>query len=513
MRDGADWSIELERLCGRYLMAQDPRLWPVALAEIEDLANLDVPYFTTSPISKNICDSRGKVIVQEAFEEAGNDRVLQNLQAMSNNVLERELKHIEFSFQARSAEGAHHEAALVSKSALCDVPTNNVFVHEAEKIAAELAREALTTKGETEWIGLQYAHEISRYQYMPLGTDLYSGKGGIAIFLAALWSLTGDRTWRDLALSSVARARQEIAVGDATLDLSTGSLIYILTWLGRCFDDKSLIDDATNLVARLDDEVIDANDQFDVLFGASGLMLALLALAETGQETALAKAVRCGQHLLLGRKPVAGGAFAWPRPGYERPLTGFSHGAAGIAYALARLYAATGDSTYLAAAREGIEYERIVFDPQAGNWPDYRDRTRGDGGFMMSWCNGAPGIGLGRIGVQRLCSIAGLDQEITTALRSTFASGLSSLDTVCCGNFGRIELLMSADDQDWQGKAKQLASRVISRARNAGGFCTNIEVPRWARAPGFFQGTSGIGYQLLRLGTPTLPSVLLFETP
>ena len=30
-------------------------------------------------------------------------------------------------------------------------------------------------------------------------------------------------------------------------------------------------------------------------------------------------------------------------------------------------------------------------------------------------------------------------------------------------------------------------------------------------APGFFQGLSGIGYQLLRLAQPELPCVLVFE--
>jgi lantibiotic modifying enzyme len=29
--------------------------------------------------------------------------------------------------------------------------------------------------------------------------------------------------------------------------------------------------------------------------------------------------------------------------------------------------------------------------------------------------------------------------------------------------------------------------------------------------PGFFQGISGIGYELLRLNNPDIPSVLLFE--
>jgi lantibiotic modifying enzyme len=53
------------------------------------------------------------------------------------------------------------------------------------------------------------------------------------------------------------------------------------------------------------------------------------------------------------------------------------------------------------------------------------------------------------------------------------------------------------------------AAQVIARAEQRGGFAYGSVM---GFNPGFFQGASGIGYQLLRLACPEhIPSVLLWE--
>ena len=59
--------------------------------------------------------------------------------------------------------------------------------------------------------------------------------------------------------------------------------------------------------------------------------------------------VRCGDRLLAARRPDAAG-LGWVRDARPtRPLAGFSHGAAGIAWALLELAAATGEERFRAA--------------------------------------------------------------------------------------------------------------------------------------------------------------------
>ncbi|MBZ5604295.1 MAG: hypothetical protein LAO79_18490, partial [Acidobacteriia bacterium] len=78
-------------------------------------------------------------------------------------------------------------------------------------------------------------------------------------------------------------------------------------------------------------------------------------------------------------------------------LTGFSHGAAGIAYALERLSRATAMAEFRDAASEARAYESAVFSKDRGNWPDLRfPVTKLGPVFQTTWCHGATGIGLGR---------------------------------------------------------------------------------------------------------------------
>jgi lantibiotic modifying enzyme len=53
---------------------------------------------------------------------------------------------------------------------------------------------------------------------------------------------------------------------------------------------------------------------------------------------------------------------------------------------------------------------------------------------------------------------------------------------------------------------------VVPRAERTDGFVLHPMLPTQLDNPGFFQGTAGIGYELLRMVRPDLlPSVLLWE--
>jgi lantibiotic modifying enzyme len=78
---------------------------------------------------------------------------------------------------------------------------------------------------------------------------------------------------------------------------------------------------------------------------------------------------------------------------------------------------------------------------------------------------------------------------------------------------GRVEFLFTAGRKlnrpELVDAAMKLASQVVARAEEKGHYGYG---PILDFHPGFFQGASGIGYQLLRLAYPDqLPSVLLWE--
>jgi type 2 lantibiotic biosynthesis protein LanM len=394
------------------------------------------------------------------------------------------------------------------------------LVAKAERIAGELWHDAVRVKGAgASWIGLEYRVESRRYQYQPIGYSFYSGRCGIGLFLAALWSVTGETQWRELALDAVEGARRGIAESSPRRiwKVIDASLAYALGRLGIFLADEGLVRDAMKAAERIERKVIESDEIFDVLFGAAGALLSFLVLHRCfGREVDLAKAVACGWHLLRRRVRTQTGHRAWQCQ--DSPaLTGFSHGASGVAYALLKLSEATGIDSFREAALEAIAFERAVFDADAGNWPDFRSEgPQTIRSFMTAWCNGATGIGLSRLGARDAIGDDMVDQEIEVALRATRAHGSDDIDHLCCGSFGRIELLLVAGCLLHRPtlvlEARCWASSRVEQAERNGGYRVMHRLARRVRNPGFFQGISGIGYQLLRLARPNdLPILLLWE--
>jgi type 2 lantibiotic biosynthesis protein LanM len=296
-----------------------------------------------------------------------------------------------------------------------------------------------------------------------------------------------------------------------------GSTIYTFVKISQFLDDATLLQDARSVSNWITLELIAADRQLDIFSGAAGAMLGLLSLYEATKETAvLQKAISCGQHLLTHQIGYEGAPRAWQTHG-SIPLTGFSHGAAGISYALLKLYAVTQDRNYLEAALEGIAYERSVFSESNANWPDFRGSEQtGRHNFLIQWCHGAAGIGMGRLGSLEIVKTPEIEREIEIAMQTTQGYALQAIDHLCCGNLGRVEALLVGAQRcsrfDWYQTAYQNATNVVAKAKRTGAYQLFPNLPNSVFNPGFFQGTAGIGYQLLRLAQPDrLPSVLLWE--
>ena len=296
--------------------------------------------------------------------------------------------------------------------------------------------------------------------------------------------------------------------------MGIGSAVYSLVKLAGWLDEPALLDTAMEMVVSIDDEIIANDAKMDLMFGAAGAILGLLALWEARPDPrVLERAQACGRHLLAKRETTPTGHLAWRASPGGPFLTGVSHGAAGFAHALFQLAEASGDEIYRTAAREAVAYEDAMFRPLAKNWPDFRSSPdhSPSAPCWCSWCHGAPGIGLAR-----LAEPAGGSQtarDIAAAVETTAQHGITDIDHLCCGNLGRADLLLEAGESlnrpELIEEARTLASEVVVRARQNGGYRLGNSS---AYSLSLFQGSAGIGYELLRLACPKeLPTVLLWR--
>lgn len=526
LKNGADYSIELDRLSYAFLVAQNkPDAWPILSAELQAMEQLDIPFFTASAASNELSVGKNQAI-EHYFKQSSYQQVLSQLQALDETDLSRQVAIIQGSYYAKVAQTSSKNDQWNAET--LPLLNSQQLIEEARAIATELeARVIPDPDGSVNWIGLVYMTEAERFQLQVLNDSLYDGRCGVALFLAALCQVSGESSLGNLALQTLQSLRRQIQIDPESQQRKArlagiggttglGSMIYTFVKVSQFLGDQTLLQDAQALSDWMTPELIAADKYLDIISGAAGAILGLLSLyGVTKEVTVLEKAIACGQHLLTHQVSHKGTHKAWITIG-ETPFTGFSHGAAGISYALLRLYAVTQDRNYLEAALEGIEYERSVFSESSANWPDFRRLGEtGQPSFPTQWCHGAAGIGLARLGSFEIVKTPEIEHEIEIALQTTQRYALQAIDHLCCGNLGRVEVFLVGAQRcsrpDWYQVAFQNATNVVAKAKRTGAYQLFPNLPNSVFNPGFFPGTAGIGYQLLRLAQPQLPSVLLWE--
>jgi lantibiotic modifying enzyme len=320
--------------------------------------------------------------------------------------------------------------------------------------------------------------------------------------------------------------RQQLGDKEDTIKINGGfsgwgGLLYVFAHLARLWQDEELLE-ASQACARQMLACAPDDQDFDVMTGNAGGILALDSLWDEAAPGADVRAAMeaCGLRLVEASQSHPSGRIWYGRAIGSAPLAGFSHGAAGIAAALSILAQRTGEASYAACASEAIAYERTLFSPEEGNWRDLRGlkpdadlRAILPDVFPVAWCNGAPGIGLGRLRMG--LSDPALRAEVEVAVAATSRAGFGYNHCLCHGDLGNLDLLLEAQRRGFAGVSRADVDRwgqaVVQGIQDRGWISGT---PRGLESPGLLTGIAGIGYQCLRLARPDLvPSVLMLEPP
>ena len=192
----------------------------------------------------------------------------------------------------------------------------------------------------------------------------------MALFLAYLGWVTGAEHYSGLAREALVTLRAQLKQMKGRLPMiggfcGWGGIIYALTHLGGLWQEPELTDEAERVVDLLPD-LIGRDEELDVISGSAGCIVALLNLhRQRPSSKTMASAILCGERLCGRAEPMPDHAGRAVRTsGAKRPLAGFSHGAAGMAWSLLQLAGATHDARFREAALEMVRYERCLFRPE-----------------------------------------------------------------------------------------------------------------------------------------------------
>lgn len=538
--------LDRDRLFARLWKDVDaaPNLARLLAAERYDLNHGDVPIFHTKPGTRTLWDSQGNAI-PDYLPESGMERVRGQLARLGEADRIRQLWTIRAAFAtlrggsrhahgqpdyAQLDQGQPAHTSMPQADGGIDAQNPATWMEAARAIGDRLAWQAYRTETHAVWIGLGL--EQGEWSLAPLTMHLYDGHAGVALFLAYLGKLTGEARYTGPAQAALATTLVQAEPLQASFPYvgafnGWGGLIYTLTHLGRLWDRLDLWDKAHELAAVAARHVAQ-DEQFDIIGGAAGCIGAAAALyRQSGDVRLVALMAACADHLVAHAQPQAAGV-GWVVPNMGgAALAGFSHGAAGIAWALYTAAQYTGTSTYGRVAAAALAYERWLYDPVSMNWRDLRrDEQAGhapeqhdpahDDTAMLAWCHGAPGVGLARLG---LLDAGQTDQQLRDeaeiALAATLERGFGGGHSLCHGDMGNLDLLVKGaetlGDPALLHRARQIGGRVLAQQTQRGWVCG---VPGGIETPGLMVGLAGIGYEFLRLADPAqVPALLVLEGP
>lgn len=494
-------------------------------AEQRDLRRGDIPIFSARSDSRHLWASDGECI-ENFLPDTGLERTRRRAEGLSEEALARQTWVIRGSLTAVALEERAVEGTPTwTLEEAAEAPSRDELLAASRKAADRLAELSFHGVTDAQWLIVQ-GFPDNRWSLLPAEPDLYNGLSGIALYLAYLGEVTGEERHGELARATVVTMEHQFetlsgrisSIGGYT---GWGSFVYGLTHLASLWGEPSLLDRAESLLEHLPPR-IEGDESLDLLAGSAGCLSALLTLhAARPSERALELAVLCGERLLETARPMERGVgWVMPQAG-STPLAGLAHGAGGIALALLRLEAETRRSSFRETALEALEYERSVFVPEAGNWPDLREiegqesgYRSGGGSFMTAWCHGAPGVGFSRLGMLPHLDDERVRDELSVAVETTLERGFGRNHCLCHGDLGNLDFLLEVARTTGDDELHRRVGRL------AGGILRSIDERGWLygmpglELPGLMLGLAGVGYGLLRLAEPErVPCVLLLERP
>ncbi|GHG91001.1 lanthionine synthetase [Comamonas sp. KCTC 72670] len=493
----------------------------VVAAEVEDLLEGDVPFFTTLAEDGQLEGPRGtRWLPRCNLVEAA----LENWRT-ADFTLERDVIQAAL-VSAYVNDGWMPDAAPMVPS---HVRTDHVDARR-RRLAANILRQLVSTAirgtdGSVTWIAP--TRGPTGWSVQPLEQDLYGGASGVALLVGGYLRevekgradpveglepllasvlhtlvLAEDR-FESLRQRKGIRLRPPPPGAYIGLGSQLWTRLVLRDWKCDAGDGLARAETLADAIP----ESASAADAHDVLSGTAGAIPPLLALhRRTGNARYLQMARALGDTVCEHARRKNGQA-CWIHEQWPQGIGGFAHGTTGMGWALTLLARATGESRYAELAQEAFAFEDALFDEGEQNWLDLRGLEGAKS--AAAWCHGAVGIGLAHVDLDPRFELPQTRLRLRRAATATRRLGLGWNHCACHGDLGSWELLEHAlrAGEAPEGLTREgLLASILTSIEEHGPSCG---LARNAFAPGLLAGVGGVAYQLLRAHPEhELPSIL-----
>lgn len=403
------------------------------------------------------------------------------------------------------------------------------FLDAAEQIGSRLCKSAYWSDSRCNWIGKSVEETssmiVTTYN-RALSPDVYDGTSGIALFLSYLYTHKKNEEYYKTAEGALNQALSKIddlnSISRFGFYSGLLGVAYVATKIGKNLNNNLFFERSLEILKNLQNN-FQATHLMDMISGNASGIPVLLEMYKLFKDTKILELTELlGDELIVTATKESYG-WSWDSRANgvissSNNLTGFSHGVAGIGYALLELYNVTREIKFLTAAENAFSYENHWFNELHCNWPDFRmderisvsNKNKHQETYSSAWCHGAPGIGLSRIRAYDLLKdkkyLKDSNFSINTCVKilQQIINNTSNKFhdfSLCHGLSGICETLLYANqifkDNTYRILAESIGFYGITEYLNSG-----LSWPcgiKGGETPGLMLGIAGIGNFYLRL--------------
>ncbi|SFN93946.1 type 2 lantibiotic biosynthesis protein LanM [Streptomyces sp. cf124] len=489
----------------------------IVRSEIRQLAERDIPYFTVASTDTALTDGEGTAI-GATFDRSPLDLALTKVEHVSEFDLGEQLRLIHSAFASRFPD--NHLTPAASPAPVQGGPSPAVPQPDDRLIAlvTELSDHLIATSLPDRyahmprtWIGPRASAEADRpWPPCVLGYDLYTGRTGPALALAAAGRLLDDNRYRDLSaqiFSTTAeilatqsfeiRNIQRVGFGGYT---GMAGILFALSTAGKLLGEDSWTQAAQGAVPLIVDQVRSLPPgqlPLDVISGLAGALSCMTAIGGPHADAAITPLASLLVDALQGDGSDDGLRSALAQ-------SGFAHGISGILHALSRAH------PHLPPGRQPLVESTLAdmvgrlhdfYDPGEGNWHSSLDRP---GSFSTGWCHGATGIALA---LSAYGTVSGDDEVVRLrdkAIDNMLRHGFGRNLTWCHGDLGNHDALTTLADCGGTSLRAEIAE-IEQRWLQPETFARKLgdTRSRYAHTNSLLVGTAGIVLHLVNRLDPT----------
>ncbi|MFG2226069.1 type 2 lanthipeptide synthetase LanM family protein [Streptomyces sp. NPDC048644] len=476
----------------------------IIVAELKQMAERDVPYFAADATDTVLYDADGDD-TGARLPETPLARALAKAAELDETVIEQQLTLLYSAFCSRFPDNhlTGTDTSPAAPAASRDGSLHDVARHIADRLVTSCLPDKFAHLPRT-WIGPLASAQAERvWPCGVLGYDLYTGRTGPALALAAAGRVLDDATYRDTARQIFATSADILAgqryeersvqqTGPGAYTGLTG-LLFALDTAGRLLDEPEWIRAAQDAVPLAVERIDGERAGGDVIGGIAGTATMLAAVGGPHAQQALPglTAMLCTM--------AEEGRGAW----FEQ--SGFAHGVAGVLHALSVLRPHTVDQDLRrrSDAAVGLLLDRLAafHDAAEDNW--FSNIATPDR-FSTGWCHGAAGISLALLACVEHTGDERARGWLGQALANTAEQGFGRNLTWCHGDLGNHDVLSGAavrlGDAELAGQVAALEDTWLRPDVFLRKLADNRS--RYAHTNSIMVGTSGVLLHLLNRIAP-----------